>query len=85
MQTGNDQVQRNPVHTTRLQALQEAPYPYRTFEYSRLTEARFLIQQSVEEYNTIGSDGSLTGMKPEQFLQRWIEGKMHQQPKTLRA
>ena len=53
--------------------------------FGSLTEARVVIQQWLEEYNTIRPHGSLAGMNPEQFLQYWTEGKMNQQPKTLTA
>ena len=45
-----------------------------------------VINQWLEEYNTIRPHGSLRGMNPEQFLQQWIEGnEMIQKPlfKTL--
>ncbi len=41
--------------------------------FSSLTEARVVINQWLEEYNTIRPHGSLGGMNPEQFLQKWIE------------
>jgi transposase InsO family protein len=51
--------------------------------FSSLTEARVVINQWLEEYNTIRPHGSLGGMNPEQFLQRWTAGKTNQQPKPL--
>ena len=53
--------------------------------FSSMTEARVVIQQWLEENNTISRHGSMADMNPEYFLQRWIEGKMNQQPKTLTA
>ena len=51
--------------------------------FSSLTEARVIVDHWLEEYNTIRPHGSLGGMNPEQFLQRWAEGKLIQQPKSL--
>lgn len=51
--------------------------------FSSLTEARVLIQQWLEEYNTIRPHGSLGGMNPEQFVQRWTEGKTDKLTKQL--
>lgn len=51
--------------------------------FSSLTEARVVINHWLEEYNTVRPHGSLRGMNPEQFLQRWAEGKSNQQPKSL--
>jgi putative transposase len=48
-----------------------------------MTEARVVINQWLEEYNTVRPHGALGGMNPEQFLQRWIEGNTIQQPKSL--
>jgi transposase InsO family protein len=53
--------------------------------FSSMTEARVVIQQWLEEYNTIRPHGSLGGMNPEQFLRCWAEGNMNQQPKSLTA
>ena len=53
--------------------------------FGSMTEARVVIRQWLEEYNTIRPHGSLGGMNPEQFLQRWTEGNLNQQPKTLTA
>ena len=53
--------------------------------FSSMTEARLVISQWLEEYNTIRPHGSLRGMNPEQFLQRWTEGNINQQLKTLTA
>ena len=41
--------------------------------------------QWLEEYNTIRPHGSLGGMNPEQFLQRWTDGNINQQPKIITA
>ena len=51
--------------------------------FSSLTEARVVINQWLEEYNTIRPHGSLAGMNPEQFLKQWSEGNTIQQPKSL--
>ncbi|MFP6803801.1 MAG: integrase core domain-containing protein [Pseudomonadales bacterium] len=51
--------------------------------FSSMTEARVVINHWLEEYSTIRPHGSLGGMNPECFLQRWIEGNMSQQPGTL--
>jgi len=51
--------------------------------FGSMTEARVVINQWLEEYNTIRPHGSLGGMNPEQFLQRWAEGNTNQQPESL--
>jgi transposase InsO family protein len=51
--------------------------------FSSMTEARVVINQWLEEYNTIRPYGSLSGMNPEQFLQQWTEGNINQQSKIL--
>jgi transposase InsO family protein len=51
--------------------------------FSSMTEARVVIKQWLEEYNTIRPHGSLDGMNPEQFLRCWTEGNMNQQPESL--
>ena len=51
--------------------------------FSSLTEARAIINQWLEEYNTVRPHGSLGGMNPEQFLQRWTQATLNQQPKSL--
>jgi len=48
-----------------------------------LTEARVVINQWLEEYNTVRPHGSLGGMNPEKFLQCWSEVNLNQQPETL--
>ncbi len=53
--------------------------------FCSMTEARVVINQWLEEYNTIRPHGSLGGMNPEQFLQRWTEGQTIQQPNSLTA
>ena len=53
--------------------------------FSSMAEARVVINQWLEEYNTIRPHGSLRGMNPELFLQRWTEGNTNQQPKSLTA
>lgn len=50
--------------------------------FASMTEARVVINQWLEEYNTVRPHGSLGGMNPEQFLQRWTEGTI-QQPQSL--
>jgi transposase InsO family protein len=51
--------------------------------FSSLTEARVVINQWLEEYNTVRPHGSLGGMNPEKFLQCWSEINLNQQPETL--
>ena len=51
--------------------------------FSSMTEARVVINQWLEEYNTIRPDRSLGVMNPEQILQQWMEGNITQQPKIL--
>ena len=51
--------------------------------FSSLTEARVVINQWLEEYNTVRPHGSLGGMNPEKFLQCWSEVNLNQQPETL--
>jgi len=51
--------------------------------FSSLTEARVIINHWLEEYNTVRPHGSLGGLNPEQFIQRWTEGNLNQQPKSL--
>jgi transposase InsO family protein len=48
-----------------------------------MTEARVVINHWLEEYNTIRPHGSLGGMNPAGFLQRWIEGNRDQQLEIL--
>ena len=43
--------------------------------FSSLTEARVVINQWLEEYNTVRPHGSLGGMNPEKFLQCWSRSK----------
>lgn len=51
--------------------------------FGSMTEARVVINKWLAEYNTIRPHGSLRGMTPEQFLQRWTEANELQQLKTL--
>jgi len=53
--------------------------------FSSMTEARVVVNQWLEEYNTIRPHGSLGGMNPERFLQRWTEGQTNHQPRSLTA
>lgn len=53
--------------------------------FTSLTEARVVIHQWLEEYNTVRPHGSLGGMNPEQFLYRWAEGNTIHKPKSLTA
>jgi transposase InsO family protein len=48
-----------------------------------MTEARVIIDNWLDEYNTVRPHGSLGGMTPEKFLQRWTEANIDQQPKSL--
>lgn len=52
---------------------------------SSMTEARVVVNQWLEQYNTIRPHGSLGGINPKQFLKRWTEGKTNYQPRTLTA
>lgn len=51
--------------------------------FGSLTEARVIIQHWLDEYNTVRPHGSLGGLAPETFVQRWAEVTMDQQPKPL--
>ncbi len=51
--------------------------------FGSMTEARVVIEQWLEEYNTIRPHGSLNGMNPAKFLKNWIEGNSIQRPETL--
>ena len=51
--------------------------------FTSMTEARVVIHQWLEEYNTIRPHGSLNGMSPDRFLQRWNNEKQDQQLKSL--
>ena len=51
--------------------------------FSSLTEARVVIYQWLEEYNTVRPHGSLGGMNPEQFLHQWGNSKTLQPMKSL--
>ena len=53
--------------------------------FCSMTEARVVINQWLEEYNTTRPHGSLGGMNPEQFLQKWTEGNINQPLKILTA
>ena len=53
--------------------------------FCSMTEARVVINQWLEEYNTIRPHGSLGGLNPEKFLQRWIEVNPIEQPQSLTA
>jgi transposase InsO family protein len=48
-----------------------------------MTKTRVVINQWREEYNTIRPHGSLGGMNPALFLQRWTEANRNQQQETL--
>lgn len=39
--------------------------------FSSLTEAHVVINQWLEEYNTVRPHGSLGGINPEEILQQW--------------
>ena len=51
--------------------------------FGSMTEARVIIEHWLNEYNTVRPHGSLGGLNPEQFLQRWTEANIDQQPKSL--
>jgi putative transposase len=51
--------------------------------FSSMTEARVVTASWLDEYNTVRPHGSLGGLTPEQFLQRWTEANTIQQPETL--
>lgn len=51
--------------------------------FSSLTEARVVINQWLEEYNSIRPHGSLDGMNPDQFLMNWMKNNQIQQPEIL--
>jgi transposase InsO family protein len=51
--------------------------------FGSMTEARVIIDHWLDEYNTVRPHGSLGGMTPERFLQRWTEANIDQQPKSL--
>jgi transposase InsO family protein len=51
--------------------------------FASMTEARVIIDCWLDEYNTVRPHGSLGGMTPETFLQRWTEANIDQQPKSL--
>jgi transposase InsO family protein len=53
--------------------------------FGSMTEARVVVNHWLEEYNTIRPHGSLGGLNPEMFLQRWTEANSNQQPRTLTA
>ena len=51
--------------------------------FCSMIEARVVIDHWLDEYNTVRPHGSLGGMNPEQFLQRWTEANELQQPQSL--
>jgi transposase InsO family protein len=51
--------------------------------FGSMTEARVIIDNWLDEYNTVRPHGSLGGMTPEKLLQRWTEANIDQQPKSL--
>jgi len=51
--------------------------------FTSLTEARVVIGQWLDEYNTIRPHGSLDGMNPLEFLNHWHAENMIQQPESL--
>ena len=55
--------------------------------FASLTEARVVIEQWLEEYNTLRPHGSLGGRSPAQFVEDWAnalpkESKVNQKPLT---
>lgn len=53
--------------------------------FSSLTEARVVVDQWLEEYNTVRPHGSLGGMTPQAFLHNWKQENTNHKPKTLSA
>ena len=51
--------------------------------FSSMTEACVVINQWLEEYNTVKPYGSLGGLNPEKFLQRWTEAHGDQHARIL--
>ena len=51
--------------------------------FSSLTEARVVINQWLEEYNTVRPHGALNGMNPDQFLSQWAKENTIQQTQSL--
>lgn len=50
---------------------------------SSLIEVRVLINQWLEEYDTVRAHGRLGGLNPEEFLQQWIGVNSIPQPESL--
>jgi transposase InsO family protein len=48
-----------------------------------MTEARVIIDHWLNEYNRVTPHGSLGGMTPKKFLQRWTQANIDQRPKSL--
>lgn len=53
--------------------------------FHSLTEARVVVDQWLEEYNTVRPHGSLQGMAPARFLEQWTAANSDHQPTTLSA
>jgi transposase InsO family protein len=51
--------------------------------FSTLTEAKVIVNQQLEAYNTIRPNRPLGGVNPKQFPQRWAAAETNQQPKSL--
>jgi transposase InsO family protein len=51
--------------------------------FTSLTEARVIINQWLQEYNTVRPHGSLQGKTPTLFKQQWLQNNAYQPTKTL--
>jgi transposase InsO family protein len=51
--------------------------------FASLTEARVVINQWLDEYNTVRPHGSLGGQTPMQYTQQWLQNHEDQSPTTL--
>ena len=53
------------------------------WSFRNLTQSRAVINNRLEEYNTIRPHGSLRGSTPTQFLREWLMNNPHQQTMTI--